>query len=85
MPSTEALAVARSYLGRTNVECVGTDEADVVAAFAFLEERKLGRLRVADALLAATLLVNGVTEIVNCNPGDFDGFDDLTLVDPVTS
>ena len=78
----EALAVARLYLGRSNVECVGADEADLSSAFDLLERHGLGRKRIADALFAATLLNNGVSELVTCDAGGYRQFDGLTVVDP---
>jgi predicted nucleic acid-binding protein len=78
----EALAIARGYLGRSNVECLAIDEQAVLRAFFALEQKMLGRKRIADALLAATLLTHGVTTLVTCNPDDFAAFEELTLVDP---
>ncbi len=68
---SEAIAVARLYLGRSNIECLAVDEAVLQRTLALLERHGLGRKRVADTLLAATLLHHGVNEIVTCNPGDF--------------
>lgn len=78
----EALSLAGSYLGRTNVDCLPVDERSMRLAVDLLEAHQLGRKRIADALLAATLLRHGVTAIVTCNPGDFAIFDELTVIDP---
>lgn len=78
----EALALARLYLGRANVECVATDAEAVAAAFGLVERHRLGRKRLADTLLAATLLRAGVRQLVTCNRGDFESFAGLELVDP---
>jgi predicted nucleic acid-binding protein len=78
----EALALARLYLGRSNVECVATDAAAVSAAFDLVDKHRLERKRLADTLLAATLLRAGVRQLVTCNPADFGVFPGLDLVDP---
>lgn len=78
----EALAIARGYLGRTNVECLPVDERSMRLATDLLDAHRLGRKRIADALLAATLLRHGVTAIVTCNPADFALFDELAVIDP---
>lgn len=78
----EALAVARLYLGRTNVECAETDEAAVARAFDLVERHGLGRKRLADALLAATLMNHSVSELVTCDPRGFAPFDGLRVTDP---
>jgi toxin-antitoxin system PIN domain toxin len=82
VPMSEALAIARRYLDRTNVETIALDEDVVRRAFDLLERHHLGRKRVADALLAATLLRHGIAELVSCNPADFDDFEGLRVVDP---
>ena len=79
---SDALATARLYLGRSNVTCVGADEAVVIDAFDLLEQFQLGRKRIADTLLVATLARHEVRELITCNPGDFEIFDELTIVDP---
>ncbi len=79
----EALAVARLYIGRANVECASTGEPALQLALALLEQHGLGRKRIADALLAATLLSKGVTEIITCDPGGFfQPFEGLSVIDP---
>jgi predicted nucleic acid-binding protein len=66
------LALARLYLGRSNVACVATDAEALADAFALVDCHRLGRKRLADTLLAATLLRHGVRQLVTCNPGDFE-------------
>ena len=79
---SEALALARLYLGRANVECVATDAEALAEALTLVERHRLGRKRLADTLIAATLLRHGVRQLVTCNPGDFEVFSALQLVDP---
>jgi predicted nucleic acid-binding protein len=78
----EATAITRLYLGRSNIECLAIDEAVLQDALALLERHGLGRKRIADTLLAATLLCHGVEEIVTCNPADFQPFERLKVIDP---
>ena len=78
----EALALARLYLGRSNVECAATDAEALADAFVLVDRHGLGRKRLADTLLAATLLRHGVRQLVTCNRGDFEGFAGLQLIDP---
>lgn len=78
----EALAVARLYIGRSNVECVAADEGAVEQAFYLLERHALGRKRIADTLFAATLMSHGVSELVTCDPRDYALFDGLSVIDP---
>ncbi len=78
----EALAVARLFLGRSNFECVGADETILLEAFDLLERYQLGRKRIADTLLAATLLHHSISELITCNPRDFGIIEGLELIDP---
>ena len=81
----EAIAIARNYLGRTNVRCLATDEAALQLALELMERHRLGRQRLADSLFAATLLINGVHELITCNPADYRIFPQLHLIDPRTA
>lgn len=77
-----ALALARGYLDRTNVGCLSIDARVLHLAFELLDTHTLCRKRIADILLAATLLRHGVNSIMTCNPGDFAMFDELAAIDP---
>jgi predicted nucleic acid-binding protein len=78
----EALILARLYLGRSNVDCVAVTESALRLALDLLERHGLGRKRIADSLLAATLLRHDIRELITCNPRDFAPFDALRLIDP---
>jgi predicted nucleic acid-binding protein len=78
----EAIALARGFLGRTNIECLVTDEAALHLALDMMERHRLGRNRLADTLFAATLLANDVRELITCNPSDYRIFSELRLIDP---
>jgi predicted nucleic acid-binding protein len=78
----DALAVARTYLNRTNVECLSVDQSSLLRAFELLERYQLGRKRIADTLFAASLLDQDIRELITCNLDDFRVFEELTLIDP---
>jgi predicted nucleic acid-binding protein len=82
---SEALAIARLYLRRTNVECLAMTEESLFYALELLERYNLGRKRIADTLLVATLHQNNVSELITCNPRDFEVFEDLKVIDPMRS
>jgi toxin-antitoxin system PIN domain toxin len=79
----EAIAVARLYLNRSNVQCVEIGAESVGRALALLETHQLGRKRIADALLAATLLEHGVFELITNNEAHFQVFEEITCVNPL--
>jgi predicted nucleic acid-binding protein len=78
----DAIALAQMYLEHANVECISLDAQAVMGAFELIARHRLGRKRISDTLFAASLLSHGVRELVTCNPGDFQVFDELTLIDP---
>lgn len=78
----EAVALARLYLGRANVLCVPTDAEALAEALVLVERHGLGRKRLADSLLAATLIRHGVHDLLTCNRSDFEAFTALRLIDP---
>lgn len=78
----EATAIARLYLDHANIDCVAVDRHAMTMAIDLLDKHRLGRKRIADTLLAATLLQNNVSEILTCNGNDFAVFNAFTLVDP---
>lgn len=82
---SEALAVARLYLGRPNVQCLSMDAQCLADALELVEEHALGRKRLADALFAATLLRHGVRQLITRNDSDFRVFSALRLVDPLAA
>ena len=79
---SEAISIARNYLARENVECLDVGEAEMQRALDLLDRHQLGRRRIADALLAATLIESRVDTLFTCNEKDFAVFDGLKLVDP---
>lgn len=82
---SEALALARNWTGRSNVECLPVTEKAARVAFDVMDRNGLGRKRLADSLLAATLLSHDVGILATRNPGDFAVFRDLKTIDPFES
>lgn len=77
-----ALALARGYLGRSNTECITPDETAFALTLDWMDRFGLGRRRIRDTLLAATLLSGGVSQLATFNRRDFDIFEGLTVLDP---
>lgn len=82
VPMFEALALARHYLGRSNIHCVAPDDTVLLHAFELLERYRLGRKRIADTLFAATLMHHDVTELVTLNAKDYQVFGNLRVIVP---
>lgn len=78
----DALDTARLYLKHTNILCLGAGEMSLLRAIDLMDRHKLGRKRVSDTILAATLLTHGVHEIITCDPDDFRIFEPLEIIDP---
>ena len=60
VPMAQAIALAQQYLGRSNIEYAVVDELALGLALDSPDSLRLGRKRIADTLLAATLLSRGV-------------------------
>lgn len=82
VPMAEATALARRYVGRSNVACLAVEAEAVALALDLVDRHRLGRKRLADALLAATYLHHGVGALITCDPGGFAAFEGLAVVDP---
>jgi predicted nucleic acid-binding protein len=50
---------------------------------ALLRQHKLGRKRLLDTYLAATLLDNGIEALITCDPADFAPFKKLQVINPL--
>jgi toxin-antitoxin system PIN domain toxin len=82
VPMSEAVELTRRYVNRSNVACIPVTEGALSLALDLLDRHGSGRKRIADTLLAATLLSDGVDELLTCNPDDFHAFEGLRVVDP---
>lgn len=86
VPATmpQALALARRYLDSANVECLPDTPEAMTLAFELMAHHRLGRRRIADTVLTATLNVHGVSSLVTTNARDFALFRDrVTIIDPL--
>jgi toxin-antitoxin system PIN domain toxin len=81
-PMAEALAMAAGYLSRDNVECLPVEAESLRFAFELLDRHRLGRNRIADTVLAATLLTHGVHRLATFNSRDFALFEPLRAFEP---
>lgn len=79
---SEAVEVSRGYLDRSNVECIASDEPSLLLAFDLLTRHALGLKRVADTLLAATLIHHDVGRLATYNPSDFAVFAEIRAFEP---
>ena len=79
---TEAIALSRNYLGKTNVLILASDALDMEETCSLLLQHQLGRDRVADTLFAATLKRHSVRQLWTKNIADFKLFDFLEATDP---
>ena len=82
VPLASALALAKGYLARPNIDRLSLDGRALQLALPLLERHRRGRKRIAATLLAATLLRHGVNSIMTCSPSDFAVFNDLEVIDP---
>lgn len=79
----QAIEFVRTYMGRSNIAVLGNDEVDLGNALSLLEEYRLGRGRMADALLASILRRHGTRRLMTHNVRDFSVFPFLEVIDPI--
>jgi predicted nucleic acid-binding protein len=79
-----ALELVRSYLDAANVEITPEDERSTSLAVELMRTHDLGRKRIGDTMIAASLIAAGVTDLVTTNVRDYRAFTQLTLHDPRT-
>ena len=77
----EALAKARFWWNAVEVRHVFPTDDSTRLAFDWLQRHQLGRKRILDTQLAATLWTAGIQRLVTSNSADFKlfGFDTLTV------
>ena len=79
----QATALARTYLNRTNVAVMPTEDIDLQNALALMDRYRLGRGRISDTLLAAVLQRHGVVRLLTRNLADFQIFPFLRPENPL--
>ena len=80
-----ALAIAQSYLDASNVEITPENTETTSLCLELIKTHDLGRKRIRDSMIAASLVTAGVTDLVTLNVRDFRVFGQLTLHDPRAS
>lgn len=85
VPVREAIEIARNWIGRSNVECLAVDEEAASLSFDLIDRHGLGRNRLADTMLVATMLVHEVALLATRNTQDFSIFSQLRLIDPIAA
>ena len=79
----ESITIAEQYWQAANWRRMIPKSTTGSLAFALLREHKLGRKRLLDTYLAATLLDNGITSLITCDTDDFRVFSRLQLINPM--
>ncbi len=82
MSMDDAMSTMMKWIARANVICPAINDEIVVRAFELLERHRLGRRRIIDTFLAATLLHHDVRTLITCDPTDFAIFEEIEVVDP---
>ncbi|NJM55547.1 MAG: type II toxin-antitoxin system VapC family toxin [Verrucomicrobiae bacterium] len=78
----QALADARFWWTSAQTHQVFATSAVVELCLSWMERHQLGRKRILDTLLAASLHAGGVKRLFTANPVDFEVFDRFELVVP---
>jgi predicted nucleic acid-binding protein len=76
---TQAIERAEIWWNAAEVTHVFPTAESTLLFLGWLEEHKLGRKRLLDTMLAATLQAGGVTSILTLNRGDFAVFGDFAF------
>jgi len=78
----ESLAIVDQYWNAANWRRLLPRRQTGARTFELLRRHQLGRKRLLDTYLAATLLENNVQALLTCNTRDFQVFSELQLIDP---
>jgi len=79
---TEALDWVAAFLGDPNVKLVLPTEQTIRQTHAWMRQFQLGRKRILDTMLAATLHGAGCTRLMTSNSADFTLFNVFDLLSP---
>ncbi len=82
LPMPQAVALARTYLGRSNVAILAAEDVDFLNSLMLVEKYQLGRDRLADTLLAAVLRRYSVSRLLTRNVRDYAAFPFLSPENP---
>jgi predicted nucleic acid-binding protein len=78
----EALRWVEAWLAKEETLLLAVEEADVQLSLRWLRQHHLGRKRILDTQLAATLHHQGVRRLITSNPDDFRVFGVFELLVP---
>jgi predicted nucleic acid-binding protein len=82
LPMLRALEEAQKWWGASDTIRLHVSDEAVAIFFDWMREFRLGRKRVLDTLLAATLHTSGVRRLMTANPDDFRVFGVFELLVP---
>lgn len=78
---TKALAAAKDWCDADDVVPLFPNTDSMSRFFELMKKHKLGRKRVLDTALAATLIAAKVKHLITGNAADYSVFSDLTLIE----
>ena len=79
----KAVRIARAYADAGNVEIIPECQESISLALEMMKTHGLGRRRIGDTMIAASLIAAGIQHLVTTNPRDFRIFSQFTLLDPL--
>ena len=77
-----ALSIAQTWWNAAEVVQVYPDSRTQQLFFEWMRKYELGPDRIQDALCVAVYAGNGISSIVSMDAGDFDTFDEITVILP---
>ena len=82
MPQTVALDWIEGFLTLPQVRTIQTKENSLQVTFQWMRQFQLGRKRILDTHLAATLHTHGISRLMTSNPRDFSVFQVFEIITP---
>jgi predicted nucleic acid-binding protein len=81
LPMQTALQLAQQWWNAAEIDHIHPTAAAVEQFFSWMTLHHLGRKRILDTMLAATCVSAGVTHLITGNPGDYQVFSELQLIE----
>ena len=79
----ESTEIVEQYWRSTNWRQLTPQPGTGIRVLELLRQYSLGRKRLLDTYLAATLLDNGITTLITCDQSDFKIFEELETINPL--
>jgi len=79
---SDALDWTEEFRRNAAIDSIEPTRASLDQSLRWMRDFKLGRKRILDTHLAATLYTHGITRLLTSNPGDFANFQVLEIVTP---